>query len=96
LSGLVREMLAALAEELDADPALAEMLAASLSPFLVDDSSTKGWLSASDAAGYLGLGSLDALDRAVIAGLPYAQPHGPGGRRYFERVQLDAWMRSGR
>lgn len=93
MTALGREMVAALAAELAADPVLAETVAATIAPYL--QHSGQGWLGASDASGYLGLGSLDALDRAVLAGLPYVQPHGPGGRRYFERAALDQWMRGG-
>lgn len=87
---LARAIVASLAAELEADPAMAETLADALAPYLRDRGA--GWLAAPDAVGYLGLGSLDALDRAVSAGLPCAQPHGPGGRRYFKRSALDAWM----
>jgi hypothetical protein len=90
MSALSTALVAELADALGNDAALAERLADALAPHLPDRSG--GWLAAPDAATYLGLGSLDALDRAVVAGLPYAQPHGPGGRRYFKRAALDAWM----
>lgn len=95
MTALARELAAALAAELGADPTLAEALAQSIAPYLPENGHG-GWLGAAEAAAYLGLGSLDALDRAVTAGLPYAQPHGPGGRRYFQRHRLDAWMQAGR
>ncbi len=88
---LARELITTLAAELAADPVLAETLADALAPHLPDHRGG-GWLASHDAAAYLGLGSLDALDRAVTAGLPCAQPHGPRGRRYFKRSALDAWM----
>ena len=90
---LARELVTELAAELEADPVLAETIATTLAPYLPDHGG--GWLAAHAAAAYLGLGSLDALDRLVIAGLPYAQPHGPGGRRHFKRSALDAWMENG-
>ena len=90
MSALARELSSTLAAELAADSHLAETLATAIAPHLPDHGG--GWLAAPDAATYLGFGSLDALDRAVIAGLPCAQPHGPGGRRYFKQAVLDAWM----
>ena len=90
VSALSTALITELVTELAADPALAESLADVLAPYLPDRAG--GWLAAQEAATYLGLGSLDALDRAVLAGLPYAQPHGPGGRRYFKRSALDRWM----
>lgn len=55
MSGLVREMVSALADELAADPVLAETVAVALAPYLPDHAG--GWLSAQNAADYLGLGS---------------------------------------
>lgn len=91
MSALARELVAELAHAIRDDPGLGVELAQALEPYLPERGG--GWLSAQDAARYLGLGSLDALDRTVAVGLPYAQPGGPGGRRYFERAALEAWMR---
>jgi hypothetical protein len=88
---LARELISTIAAEVVADPDLARELADALAPHLTVGASG-GWLSAQDAADYLGLGSLDALDRLVRDGLPCAQPNGPGGRRYFHRPTLDGWM----
>lgn len=90
MTSLARELAAALADELASDPGLAEVLALTLAPYL--ESRDGGWLGPADAAAYLGLGSLDALDRLVTAGLPYSQPGGARGRRYFRRSELDRWM----
>lgn len=90
MTALARELAVALAMVLREDSALAFEVADALAPHLPDRSA--GWLAAPDAAAYLGLGSLDALDRLVRDGLPCVQPHGPGGRRYFSRRALDAWM----
>lgn len=80
---------------LELDDSDLDAIAARVVAMLGDQNSADGWLAAPAAVEYLGLGSLDALDRAVIAGLPYAQPHGPGGRRYFRRRELDRWMEGG-
>jgi hypothetical protein len=93
MSVLADALVAEIADAVAADPDLAQRLATALAPHLPDR--TGGWLASHDAAAYLGLGSLDALDRAVNAGLPCAQPHGPGGRRYFNRAALDRWMEGG-
>lgn len=90
MTPLARELAAALADELAADPGLAEVLATALAPHL--ETREAGWLGPADAATYLGLNSLDALDRLVTAGLPFAQPGGRRGRRYFRRSELDRWM----
>lgn len=90
MTPLTRELAAALADELAADPGLAEVLATALAPHL--EAREAGWLGPADAAAYLGLNSLDALDRLVVAGLPYSQPGGRRGRRYFRRSELDRWM----
>lgn len=90
MTPLARELAAALADELAADPGLAEVLATALAPHL--ETREGGWLGPADAAAYLGLHSLDALDRLVSAGLPFSQPGGRRGRRYFRRSELDRWM----
>lgn len=94
MSALGRELVATLADAIREHPALGTELAEALGPHLPEQGGS--WLSAHAAASYLGLSSLDAIDRAVAAGLPYAQPHGPRGRRYFERASLDRWMRESR
>lgn len=76
--------------QLDADD-LRE-LADALAPHLSGRPDTGGWMGAQDAAEYLGLGSLDALDRLVRDGLPFSQPGGRGGRRMFRRDRIDDWM----
>lgn len=86
---LGQEFAAAIATSIADDPELARDLAEALSPYR---SRSRGWLSANDAVAYLGLGSLDALDRLTREGLPCSQPHGPGGRRYFNPAQIDRWM----
>lgn len=88
---LAREMVAAIAQEVAHDPDLARDLAEALAPYLPQHGG--GWLAPADAVAYLGLGSLDALDRLVRDGLPCAQPSGPGGRRYFDPTALDCWMK---
>lgn len=90
MTPLTRELAAALADELAADPSLAEVLATALAPHL--EAREAGWLGPAEATAYLGLNSLDALDRLVAAGLPYSQPGGRRGRRYFRRSELDRWM----
>lgn len=85
---------AALLREALADPAMRAEMAEALAPYL-HGAVSGGWLTAPDAVAYLGLGSLDALDRLVRDGLPCTQPHGRGGRRYFERAAVDKWMRGG-
>ena len=90
---LAREMVAAIAVEVAQDPDLGRDLAEALAPHLPDRAG--GWLQAPDAVAYLGLGSLDALDRFARDGLPCSQPGGPGGRRYFKRAELDRWMENG-
>jgi hypothetical protein len=80
----------ALLAQLDADD-LRE-LADALAPYLSGRPGSDGWMGAQDAVAYLGLGSLDALDRLVGEGLPCSQPSGPGGRRRFQKSCLDAWM----
>lgn len=85
MSGLARVVLDALREDPDVLRELRDVLG-------VPSVRETGWVAASEAAAFLGLGSLDALDRLVHAGLPFAQPHGPGGRRYFSRHALNEWM----
>jgi hypothetical protein len=89
-NSLAREIVSEMVRALRDDPSLADEVATVLAPHI--HGGGDGWLAAPDAVDYLGLGSLDALDRLVRDGLPYAQPHGPGGRRYFNRAALDAWM----
>lgn len=90
---LPRELIAAIVAELETDPELALQFAGAFAPYL-SAQGTGGWIDAGSTVGYLGLSSLDALDRLVRDGLPCSQPHGPGGRRYFHRARLDAWMES--
>jgi hypothetical protein len=78
-------------DELERDPALLERVARVLDPYL-SHAANDGWFGARRAADYIGAGSLDALDRLVDNGLPCVQPHGPGGRRYFRRRDLDRYM----
>lgn len=87
---LAREMVAALAVEVAQDANLARDLAEALAPHLPGAGS--GWMGAPEAVAYLGLGSLDALDRLTRDGLPCSQPSGSGGRRYYSRSALDRWM----
>lgn len=89
---LTREMVKAIAAEVAQDPDLARELAEALAPHLPGVGS--GWMGAQEAAAYLGLGSLDALDRFTSDGLPCSQPGGPGGRRYYSRNALDNWMKA--
>ena len=87
---LAREMVAAITAEVAQDPDLARDLAEVLAPHLTGVGS--GWMGAPEAVKYLGLGSLDALDRFTRDGLPTSQPGGPRGRRYYSRNALDRWM----
>lgn len=66
-------------------------LADALAPYLPNTEPDR-WMAAGEAVAYLGLGSLDALDRLVRDGLPCSQPSGPGGRRRFQQSRLDAWL----
>jgi excisionase family DNA binding protein len=55
------------------------------------------WLTVEGAAHYLGTMSPDAVRKAAQRGqLPAYQPHGPGTRWFFDRRELDAFLREGR
>lgn len=82
-----------LAREMLDDPEVRRMLRDALREDDPDRLSG-GWMSGPQAVQYLGLGSSDALDRLVRDGLPCSQPHGPGGRRYFARAEVDDWLRT--
>ena len=87
---------AALLAELDAEALdeLAERLAPRLAGRLAPaDAQQDGWLTTRDAAAYVGR-STTALHKLTAARqIPFEQD-GPGGRCYFRRSDLDAWMRS--
>ena len=91
MTALGRELVAVLTATIANDADLAQEIADALAPY---PTASAGWMSATETVDYLGLGSLDALDRLVRDGLPCSQPHGPGGRRYFHPPAVDAWMRS--
>ena len=85
---LVGELVAAVR----ADPSLAAALADALAPYLPRSDNGGGWLTTKDAAVYVGV-TVEALDKAARAGrIAYEQPSGVGGKRYFRREALDAWL----
>lgn len=91
MSDLATALLDALDD--DALDRLAERLAPRLADRLVADKQEDGWLTTRDAAAYVGR-STTALHKLTAARqIPFSQD-GPGGRCYFRRSDLDAWMRS--
>jgi excisionase family DNA binding protein len=80
---------------------LAVALAPRLAPLLAErllehvelaDSSPAGWMGSADAAAYLGL-TRHALDKLCAARtIPFEQDK-PGGKRWFQAADLDAWRR---
>lgn len=84
LDALDDDALDHLAEQLA--PRIAERLAA-------HQPDEAGWMTTTEAAGYLGR-STTALHKLTAArALPFEQAS-PGARCYFRRADLDDWMRS--
>jgi excisionase family DNA binding protein len=86
----------ALIDELD-DSAL-DTLAALLAPRLPtrrDPAASEGrWLTAAEAATYLGL-SVNALHKLTAARMIPFEQEGPSCKLYFQRSELDAWREAG-
>lgn len=71
---------------------LADRLAPRIAERLAHD--RDGWLSAKDAAGYLGI-TVDALHKLTAArDIPFEQD-APGCKLWFRRSGLDRWRRGG-
>lgn len=56
--------------------------------------SASPWLTSSEAAAHLRIG-LSELQRLAAAGVIPSEQDSPGGRRFFDREDLDHWRRSG-
>jgi excisionase family DNA binding protein len=95
MSGAGAELASLIIDAARNDAGLAVDLAAVLRPHLQPEPSfAAGWMTSRDAATYLGL-TLPALHRLTAArAIPFEQD-APGGKCWFNRVDLDAWRRGG-
>ena len=85
LPALVAELIRAVAS-LAADAALAELRSSG------ESTTWPRWMSVETAAQYLDI-SVERLRKLVARGrIPFVQ-EGPGCRVFFDRTELDAWMR---
>jgi excisionase family DNA binding protein len=86
----VSDLARALLDELAGDPVALEQLAPLLDRLRPAAPADNGWLTARQAAEYLGL-SVAALHRLTAARtIPFAQD-APGCKLWFKRSELDQW-----
>ena len=67
--------------------ALAEAIAGKIQP-----AEEGRWMTSAELAVYLGINPA-TVPSYVARGLPYSQPGGEASRRFFNTVDVDAWMR---
>jgi excisionase family DNA binding protein len=70
--------------------ALAERLTERIRP---TDEPSSDWITLEPAAEYLGRTPMALRLMARRGQVPWHQPTGPGGRIYFSKAELDAWVR---
>lgn len=85
----------AIVEALRTDDVALDELRALISVEAPSPPEADAWMTAREAAGYLGFASVHPLHKLTAArAIPFEQD-GPGCRLFFKRSDLDGWRRTG-